>query len=235
MGRKSEFESDPSLGREHEEGAIIQPLLISEHASLGTICIVASGTRLLHHAAAKAAYRDLRNVHDKIAQLPVDESSSRLVGSDELIAEVYDAGTRMVIGVVLTIQHLAEEIERSLPNELSGTTVEDRLSEALRGVGIELDKRDSGYAAFHQIRQRRDAVEHPKSDNTHNSGPTTWDMVPLAWFVSERAVASFEKYLAWIEGVFAAWHEHSERTRTTQTYTVERGIRSKRQFKKPPR
>jgi hypothetical protein len=68
-----------------------------------------------------------------------------------------------------------------------------------------------------------------------NSHSTDWDCVPLSWFLTERALNAFERWSGWFRCSVESWQSYlTARGPITQTFTVVRGVKSARQYKKPP-
>lgn len=236
VARKHRTVSDPSLAREHPKGSEVVLGQMLEHKRLGTLLYTWPRHWAFHYNAAQNAYESLAALHEQVEQLAVGADCIRGIHDLALIEQTYDAGVRMVTGVVLALQHLSEEIGRTLKLEVVGRTIEDRLTVVAVATEIDLGKATEGYSAFQEICACRDAVEHPKPGNTYNGNPTEWDRVPLAWFFSDRSLACFETFTKWFGIIADKWEESREALpRTPATFNIERGIRSKRPFKKPPR
>jgi hypothetical protein len=210
---------------------------LAGHTRFGTIAYTWPKHWAYHYDAATEAFNDLGKLHEELVRLPVGPDDMRTVSDIELLGRIYDAGVRLVVGVVLTVQHLCEEIERWTKTGPSGSTIEDRLA----GPGVTdvvgTLKTQPGYAALHEIIERRDAVEHPREDNVYNGDDTGWDRVPLAWFISDRSLKAFETYQTWITESIEIWEEKKANWPQSPT-TLEvgvRGVRSTHQFKKPAR
>ena len=54
----------------------------------------------------------------------------RDIDNQKFIKNVYSAGTAMLSEVVRTVQHLAEEIQRTIGRLMTGKTVNERLRES---------------------------------------------------------------------------------------------------------
>jgi hypothetical protein len=74
---------------------------------------------------------------------------------------LYVAGERMVVEAVLTLQHLCEEIERTLKIRLQEPTLSGRLREALNAAALAGPMQRPGYAKYVELAEIRDAIEHP--------------------------------------------------------------------------
>jgi hypothetical protein len=190
-----------------------------------------------HYEAAHTAFEELERLHVDLAAVPVGPGATRSIYDIDFIGRIYKAGSSLVSDVVRTLQHLCEEIERWTKTPMGGSTIEDRFAAASVAAGMADARTSPGYSAFQEIRKKRDAVEHPKPDNTYNGGDTTWDDVPLAWFMSERVLEAYSTYLDWINGIADSWETtKTKMPKQPTTLDVEmRGLRSLRQFKKPPR
>jgi hypothetical protein len=208
-----------------------------EHRRLGTITYAWPKHWAYHYEAAHAAFEQLERLHEELAALPVGPDSMRSIHDIEFIGRIYKAGSHLVSEIVRTLQHLCEEIERWTKTPMGGSTIEERFAVASEAAGLAGVKDSAGYSAFQEICAKRDAIEHPKPGNTYNGGDTTWDEVPLAWLMSERVIEAYNIYLDWINNIAGAW-ETTKANMPKQPATLKaemRGLRSLRQFKKPPR
>jgi hypothetical protein len=187
---------------------------------------------------AHSGYIQLKRCHEAILHQPVTPNCDRYLSSGDrpdLTFAVYVAGTQMVLNVTLAMQHFCEEIERQFQAKPAGGEIGDRIREAFRLAGIDIASNGHGYSAFREILERRDAIEHPKAHNVRNSHPTDWDCVPLSWFLTERALSAFEQWSDWFSRAVESWQNYlTARGSITQTFTVIRGVKSARQYKKPP-
>jgi hypothetical protein len=80
----------------------------------------------------------------------------------------------------------------------------------------------------------RDAIEHPQAHNVYSGDKNAWDRVPLAWTFSDRSLDSWQRFRRWFDRVAADWEAHLKSVATPATLTVERGVESQLQFKRPP-
>jgi hypothetical protein len=238
MGRKSESRSDPELAKAHERGAKVAFVQHAEHGRYGTITYELRRLWKFHYDIAHSGYDQLKRCHEVVLSQPVTPNRDRYLCSDDrpdLTLAVYVAGTQMVLNVILTMQHFCEEIERQFQAEFAKGEIGDRIREAFGLAGIDAASNSAGYAAFREILERRDAIEHPKACNVRNSHPTDWDHVPLSWFLTERAPNSFEQWSVWFSRAVESWQNYlTARGPIMQTFTVTRGVKSTRQYKKPP-
>jgi len=237
MGLKHQPAHDPSLAKEHAAGERVRVLLLAEHARLGTIAYEYRRLWQLHYMMAKSGYIGLCQNHERVLQLQIQPSNSRLLAADDrpdLSLMVYVTGTQMVLNTILTMQHFCQEIEAGVGHELEETGTGPRIKEAFGLAGLTANWSDPGYSAFREILERRDAVEHPKRDNTFNSHVRDWDRVPLSWFLTERAPNAFTSWNTWFDKAASEWNEHPANKPKMITVEVERGTKSTRQAKKPP-
>lgn len=236
MGRNQKLKSDPSRGKEHQAGAPAQVVQVIAHNQLGAICYVWPRHWVFHARAAEQAANQLATLHQRLVQFPVHgESSLRSVDDLEYIEAVYRAGTQMVVQAILTLQHLCEEIERTTHVELRGSSLDDRLREALAAANLTPPAQRSGHAKFVELEGIRDAIEHPKQENVYNGDPGQWDRVPLAWLLSERGLLAFVGYADFTKSIVDDWEARKQELDMPGELTIERGIHSQLQFKKPPK
>ena len=223
--------------RHHDKGASVvyaQPLV---HSKLGAICFIWPRFWVLEWKLARKAQRELREVHDKILKVPVGRDNTRLLDVDDggLAVRAFDAGSRMVTHTVRAVQQLCTEIERVANRQLEGRTLEDRLKEAATVAALRLDSSSRWYGALVEIVGVRDAMEHPHQDTVYNADPRDWDRVPLAWFISERGLAAYDRFEGGFEALVAHWEMRiADMSGPGTLRTAARGIRSEMQYKKPP-
>lgn len=243
MGRRHRLSSNPALASEHASGTTAHAILLLEHERLGTIGYVLRRPWVFHYNAACCARDDLAQLHDEVLQLPVSKEGIRLLGaSNEPISEpdlaerMYDTGVRMVLNVVLATQHVCNEIEHCTRQPFLQSTIEDRVAHASKIINWHDPKNDPGWSAFTEICKCRNAVEHPKEANTFGNEPDEWDQVPLSWFLCERPLVTFDAWENWFHALVDAWEaKRASMPAQPMTMEVRRGIRSDRQFKKPPK
>src|ERR1700745_2689662 len=94
MGRKIKVVSDPTLAEPHAAGAsvrVLQPLL---HEPFGLLYIIWPCYWRIHVTAAIAGLEQLKIMEDKIFELPIDKSNSRIISNIEFICQLFTNGTR---------------------------------------------------------------------------------------------------------------------------------------------
>lgn len=238
MGRKLRVSSDQALMSHHDKGASVvyaQPLV---HSKFGAICFIWPRFWILEWKLARKAQRELCEVHDEILNVPVGRDNMRLLDVDDggLAVRAFDAGSRMVTHTVRSVQQLCTEIERVASHQLEGRTLEERIKEAATVAELQLDSSSPWYGALVEIVGIRDAMEHPHQDTSYNARPRDWDRVPLAWFISERGLAAYDRFESGFEALVARWETRVAEMSVPGTLrTAARGIRSEMQYKKPPR
>ena len=181
MGKDQKLRSDPARGKDHAAGVPVAVIQVLTHSQLGAISYTWPRHWVFHARAAEEAANQLAELHRQLVTFPVIASTAiRSVDDVEYIEAVYRAGVRMVVEIVLALQHLCEEIERTLKTQLQESTLAGRLREALKAAGLAEPTGRTGYAKFVELGEVRDAIEHPKGTNTYNGAPGQWDRVPLA-------------------------------------------------------
>lgn len=239
VGIKSRSLSDPALAKAHQAGEAIQRIQHAEHARLGTISYEIRRLWELHYLTARSGCMSLRQLHERVLHLPVETSGSRMLAAadtPDLTLLIYVAGTQMVLNTMLTMQHFCHEIERVLGAEPQRSgTISARIKDAFALAEIPVSASSPGYSALQEIIERRDAVEHPRRDNVFSTDPTGWDNVPMGWFLSERALTSFERWRDWFADALEQWKQHPAMQPRAMTLQVTRGVRSARPAKKPPK
>jgi hypothetical protein len=235
MGKDQKLRSEPARAREHAAGVPVNVVQILTNDQLGAISYFQPRHWVLHAHSAEQAANELVALHQQLVSLPVNTSNAiRGIEDITYIAAVYRAGTGMVINIILALQHLCEEIERTLKIRLRESTLDDRLKEALGLATLAEPTTRPGYAKFVELEAIRDAIEHPKSTNTYNSAPGQWDQVPLAWFLSERGLTAFGGCSQFVKSIADDWQQRAKELDAPAELTVQRGIYSQRQYKKPP-
>lgn len=238
MGLKHESVSDPALAKDIPAGERVMIIQHAEHARFGTISYEIRRLWAMHHAMARSGYMQLRSHHERVLRLPVQSTNARMLAASDkpdLTLMIYTAGTQTVINVVLTMQHFCQEIEACLNAELRENGTSDRIKEAFRLAGLGGNLTEPGYSALQEILERRDAVEHPKKANVFNSHTLEWDQVPLSWFLTDRPLQAFVVWDQWFVHAVRQWKLHPALAPRTLTFSVERGKKSTRQAKKPPK
>lgn len=229
--------SDPALARSHQAGASVVCVQPSEHARLGTIFVTWPKYWAFHYEDSHEGHERLQAAHEEVLSIaPDEERATRLVNDIDLVGRIYRAGVQLVLGSVLAVQHLCREIENvTQMNWQDGSTLGDRIAHVGEVSGLGNIKALDGYEGFVELWKQRDAVEHPKPQNTYDASGN-WDRVPLAWLVSERPLESFAGFSAWFEELVERWEERRQELARPGIIQAEgRGMRSRRQFKKAPK
>jgi len=159
-----------------------------------------------------------------------------VIDQDYLVA-IYDLGVRAVVGAVITVQHFATDIERVTGQPVTDGRIIERLTNACAAAGLDPEKNSADYSRFTEILSIRDAIEHPRQETNYAGDQSGgWAHVPLAWMLSDRSRICLEGFSAWFGRLADAWTLAIEATSSgTTTLTIERGITSAWQAKKPPR
>jgi hypothetical protein len=137
MGKDQKLRSDPARAREHAAGATVNVIQILTHNQLGAIGYFLPRYWVCHAHMAEDAANQLVKLHRQLARFPVNAMNAiRSIEDMAYIEAVYRAGTGMVINIVLALQHLCEEIERTLKIQLRESTLDGRLKEALGAAAV---------------------------------------------------------------------------------------------------
>lgn len=200
-----------------------------EHKVLGSIAYDWPRLWLLHYDLAMSAHAELMALHQKFAEHEVSKAGFRMLGDSDA-QEFFDPGVRMVVHSVLSVQQLATEIESVFNLEQAGNDAATRISSAVDLSDLDALQSTIGIRELIEV---RDAIEHPKQENVYSMD--SWSQVPLAWMMSDRPEVAFGRFQTEIGGVAANLHEHRAANRNPAVLDVKRGMRSNRQFKKPPR
>lgn len=236
MGRSQKLTGDPTKARPHEAGASVIVVQTLAHNRLGAISYSWPRQWVFHARAAQAAFEELTALHQRLVEFPVHEPTAmRSILDMDYLEAVYRAGAQMAIEAILTLQHLCEEIERGVKVQLQEPTLDGRLREALQNAGMTPPPQRAGHAKFVELEAIRDAIEHPKMENVYNGQPGQWDRVPLAWILSERGLAAFQGWDLFLGSIADDWEECRNQFAGPAELTVERGVHSQLQFKKPPK
>jgi hypothetical protein len=164
MGRDQKLRSDPARAREHAAGAPVNVIQILTHNQLGAIGYFWPRHWVFHAHMAEEAANQLVELHRQLVTFPVNTMNAiRSIEDMAYIEAVYRAGTGMVINIILALQHLCEEIERTLKIQLRESTLDGRLKDALGAAALAEPATRPGYAKFIELEAIRDAIEHRKA------------------------------------------------------------------------
>jgi hypothetical protein len=115
MGKNQKLRSDPARVREHAEGAPVNVIQILTHNQLGAISYFFPRYWVFHAHMAEEAANQLVELHRQLVRFPVNAMNAiRSIEDMVYIEAVYRAGADMVISILLALQYLCEEIERTL-------------------------------------------------------------------------------------------------------------------------
>lgn len=235
-GRKTKLQSNPALAKPHEAGANVAVIQLLTHAQYGALAYLWPKLWAFELQLANEAHSKLSELHEEVLRLPVDAGNIRPVYDLELLQDIYCAGTDMVSHACRAVQHLAQQMEHNRKTTLQTTTAEERIREAAALFGINDRHLEASYQGFVEILRIRDAVEHPQADNIYQGDRNRWDEVPLAWMLSDRGLQAYARFGQWFERLATDWEDYLKaHPGPPATLTIERGIESKLQVKKPPR
>ena len=236
MGRRIKTRSNPALGRAIKKGDNVALTQLLVHQTYGAIAYVVPQLWRYHYQFAMTNADDLRNRHLDVLALEPGPNGMRLIPNDDLLTEVYDVGGAMVSNSVRAAQHFAQYVEHVFGAKLQGATVQERINDALVRFASDSLRNDPDYTGLSELSAIRDAIEHPKIETVTTGDVHAWDQVPLAWFVSERSLESWDRFSRWFDRVIVEWEGWEKRQPIRQqTLTMERGIESRLQVKKLPR
>jgi hypothetical protein len=235
VGRSTKLVGNPELAQPHEDGAIVVVTQVLTHATLGNIIFPRQQLWRLHSHLSMEAFRRLESLHQRVLELPVDQSNMRTVRDDALLEQIYGAGSEMTANAIRTVQHLAQEIEQWKGTNLSNRSVQDRIKEAARCLGLVEIYKISGYDGLTEIADIRDSIEHPKAHNVHQGDANRWDEVPLAWMLSDKSLIAYRRFVEWFEELVRQVEAVRDAAPVVNhELTVVRGIQSLNPTKKPP-
>ena len=235
MGKKTKLVSDPSLAKDHAAGAQVIPTQTLTHDPLGAILYAYEKTWTYEANLASACNAKLEALHQQILEIPPGECSIRSIYDPELLTEIYAVGTRMVSHAVRSVQHLAQSIEAATGSTLIQKTAAGRIREATAIVGIDDRADSSDYQGFTEIVGIRDAIEHPTLVRDHQGDPSKWDLVPLAWIISDRSLKAFKRYDSWFYLLATEWQAYeAANAKPRELQNVKRGLKSAHSTKKAP-
>ena len=135
MGRHDKVISDPNLAHEHAAGATITLLQPLVHDRLSAMSSVWPRHWVMHLRQADKGRDDLAKLHERLDTFPVGPGNARDLPVDDYLFDVYAAGCEMVLHVCLTVQHLAEEIERTAHLPLHARASMRRTTDAAAPAG----------------------------------------------------------------------------------------------------
>jgi hypothetical protein len=234
VGRSTKQKSNPALGRPHEKGAQVAVVQILTHVPHGAVAYLWPRHWTYHIQCAERSASKILEIHRQVLMIVPGENAIRLVADETVIEDAYIAGGTMVSNAVRAVQHLAEEIERTHKTGLQGATVQERIRLAAALFSQSDYSADPDYAGLNEITAIRDAIEHPQAHNTYSGDKNGWDLVPLAWTFSNRSLEAWQRFQRWFDRVATDWEAHRNFLDAPATLTVERGVESQVQFKRPP-
>jgi hypothetical protein len=235
MGKSTNLGGNPDLAQAHEVGAAVSVIQTLVHSIYGTMHYPLIRLWRLHLQMAVEAATDLEQLHRKVLEIPVADSNSRMVANEDLLLEVYSAGTKMVGNAIRAIQHLSQEIEHDFGMNNVSQNASERIKASARRLGLPTITEMSGYDGLAEMVSIRNAIEHPQATNVHQDDERQWDEVPLAWMLSDRGLLAFARFREWFETLVSDIDTvRATIPQRTVQLTVVRGIESKNSAKKSP-
>lgn len=234
MGKKTKLQGDPDLAKNHKAGAKVVLFQNLNHDPLGAIGYSCSELWVFEAQLAEESYCKLQELHERVADLSPGSSNIRSIHDSDLLRSIYGTGTEMVSHAIRSVQHLAECMERAKGTSLKGTTVIERIREAVALFGINDYASNPGYQGFVVLVKIRNAVEHPKGGTIYQYNPARWDEVPLAWLLSDRSLKDFSLHSEWFNLMVDEWNAHCQANLQPRNFTIlTRGLKSILSVKKP--
>lgn len=237
MGKKVKLEGDPALAKPHAAGATVAPLQILTHDPYGAIGYSWSlEFWFFEIQLAEESFEKLKALHQRVYELQPGASATRSIHDQELLKEIYAAGTDMVSHATRSVQHLAECMERTKGTTLSESTATGRIKQAAALFDLDDHSTEDGYQGFVELLGIRDAIEHPTLARVFTGHPSEWDKVPLAWLISDRGLKAFERFAYWFQSLTDDWHAYRQaNSQPAQIPILKRGVKSIGPVKKPPK
>jgi hypothetical protein len=233
MGRRTRLRSDEELAYPHKAGATIILIQVLAHRTFGAIGYAWNEPWKMEHDLSANSRETLKSLQVRILSIDPGKSNMRNIYNNDLLQEIYSAGSDMVVRAVRAVQYLAEAMERMSGEKLMETTVERRLKEATAKLNLNHYAQNPSYQGLAELLPIRDALEHPKPENVYQSDENNWDKVPLAWFISDRGIEAHSRFSEWFGLVADDWLQYLEaRNDPHQELAITRGMKSMLSAKK---
>lgn len=220
MGRKIKTQIDWSKDKGNEKGDVV---MLAQHArtSLGAISFLGQAPTYAYYAnIVNESYEKSHSLHNRVLELPVSKDSNfRHIFDNNLLAEIYEEGSKLTTGIYLMFEHLTFHVGitmfRSRGKQLFEDYERKELKDKLKNLFKSLDLKDleqsKGYGVlFADIERARHAINHPKSTNIYAVDSDHWDEVPIAWFVSGKHLDACEKSINMYNKLHDAWTGYME-------------------------
>lgn len=230
MGKKIKTEIDWSLDKGNDKGDII---MLAQHAqtNLGVVSFLGQAPTYDYYANEVNRYMEVsKQLHDEVLELPVLNNSIRYLLDNELLADIYQAGSGLVINLYLMYEHLAihagialfRNRNRSRFKRYEELSLSEKIKDILSFLSISEMVESSGYGGlFSNIERARHAINHPKSSNIYTTDSDKWDEVPLAWFVSGRHIVECSKAIELYNDTRKKWFEYQENNKVPGSLILE--------------
>ncbi len=219
MGKNLNLKVAKSVDRSYPAGSGV---MFIQHSltNLGIVSFQGQAPLYDYHAdLANKAYRKSFKLHDKVLQLPVEEPSNFRTLEDKLLAQVYKAGSDLVMNTYLMFEHFSRFMlgHNYLPgNETTYFALEDtELKEKLKHVVTQILNKNEllqheGYGVLFSDWERiRHAINHPKFENLYSADRAMWDNVPIAWFVAGKHLDAFHDLTVFFKNLLETWQLHA--------------------------
>jgi len=153
-----------------------------------------------------------------VQELPISKDSNfRYLFDNNLLAEIYEEGSKLTANIYLMFEHLALHVgitifrsgDKRLFEGYEGKLLKDKLKDLFKSLDLEDLERSEGYGVlFADIMRARHAINHPKSTNIYAVDSDRWDEVPIAWFVSGKHLNACEKSISLYNKLHDAWTQY---------------------------
>ncbi len=254
MGRKIKISANKNLVSSYDIGSEVCIQYSCLHDEFGVLTTPApaphfSGQNIyrdIHWQAAKQYFEKCKEFDVEIFKIKENKPVGGMIGSksrnvpEEISYSLYISATEMCLHTVISVEHFANNLYQYMPNKIKDfhdEKTDKKLKLAVKDL-LNIDiLSDTAYTNdFQKIFKIRNEISHPNNIFDYaclTVGPN-WDEIPMNWFLSGRAVRSFEKWKVLYESLLEKFQAYLSSLPKVElkANNILRGIQFNHDFKK---
>lgn len=254
MGKKIKISANKNLANNWDVGTEVFIQYSCLHDEFGILTTPAPAPHLsgqnvywdIHWQAAKQYFEKCKEFDREIFEIPENKLPQSKLGNksryvpEELSYTLYITATEMCLHTIISVEHFANNLYQYISNKIENFDFK-KTDEKLRITTKELLNidivNDTAYTNdFQKILNIRHEISHPSKvfNYARLTIEQTWDEIPMNWFLSGRALKSFEGWKMYYENLLEKFQQYLASLPKVQTKinNVQRGIQFNHDFKK---
>lgn len=245
MGKKIRTSSHTELAHAHGKGTPVRLFQIAIHDVLGACGFTVLNYTGLYWHYAEESFNELSSLLERVKAISPSKSQIRFVHEDNDLLTLFSQGCNLIESLYLYFQHFTtNQTNNPHVHKLVGDTVAQAMESKTLDEKLQFLIKDvlkapelithQGYVDLVGVwSDMRDALQHPKSENTINCQDNGWDKVPFAWILAGKHIKPYQNIVEFKNLLLSKIKEAGLTDPIPGKITVNRGLKFDHQFKKP--